>query len=172
MFLRAESVYLRALENADLDFLYALENDTSLWPVSDTRTPFSRDVLTEYLQHASADIYAARQLRLIICQHDHLRVGAIDLYDFDPAHLRAGVGLVISQAFRGRGYGTAALACIMKYGRDLLNLHQLFCSIAGSNTKSISLFHKAGFTPVGVRKDWLWTREGWQDVVELQSVFP
>lgn len=170
MFISAESIYLRALEATDLDFLYDLENDRSLWPVSDTRTPFSRHVLQAYLQQASADIYAVRQLRLVVCQHTHEPVGTIDLFDFDPAHLRAGVGLVIAAPFQGWGYGFQALSCLATYCADSLHLHQLYCSIASVNDRSISLFEKAGFSRIGVRKEWLRLREGWSDVVEFQKI--
>jgi diamine N-acetyltransferase len=170
MFIRSESIYLRALEATDLDFLYSLENDRAIWQVSDTRTPFSRFVLQEYLQQAVADIYTVRQLRLVICQHHHQAVGTIDLYDFDPAHFRAGVGLVISEPFRGFGYGFQALTCVEAYCQESLHLHQLYCSIAKDNEKSVRLFRKAGFEQIGVRKDWLRHRNGWADVVELQKL--
>ena len=40
--LKGEHIYLRALEPEDLDFVYRIENDTSLWELSDTQTPYSR----------------------------------------------------------------------------------------------------------------------------------
>lgn len=45
-------VALRALEPEDIDFLYQLENDPSLWEVSETQSPFSRKVLTAYIENA------------------------------------------------------------------------------------------------------------------------
>ncbi|HAT63056.1 MAG TPA: GNAT family N-acetyltransferase, partial [Flavobacteriaceae bacterium] len=39
MTLQGEHMYLRALEPSDLDFLYQLENDESIWEVSNTTTP-------------------------------------------------------------------------------------------------------------------------------------
>ena len=38
-------VQLRALEPEDIDFLYQLENDQTLWEVSETQAPFSRQLL-------------------------------------------------------------------------------------------------------------------------------
>jgi diamine N-acetyltransferase len=172
MFIQSQLIYLRALEATDLDFLYELENDTSIWPVSDTRVPFSRFVLQEYLQNASADIYTVRQLRLVICQHDHQPVGTIDIYDFDPGNLRAGVGLVIAQPFREKGYAFQALSALQAYCRDFLNLHQLYCSITQKNETSVRLFLKAGFEQIGLRKDWLRKPDGWLDVVEMQKILP
>ena len=40
--LKGETIYLRALEPNDLEFVYAMENDQSIWEVSNTQTPYSR----------------------------------------------------------------------------------------------------------------------------------
>jgi diamine N-acetyltransferase len=40
--LKGETIYLRALEPNDLEFVYAIENDQSIWAVSNTHTPYSR----------------------------------------------------------------------------------------------------------------------------------
>ena len=88
-------VYLRALEMEDLEFLYEVENDRSLWGVGCTNVPYSRQMLIDYIASASADIYADRQMRLIIENGQHETVGMVDLINFDPRHLRAEIGIVI-----------------------------------------------------------------------------
>ncbi|MFI0492126.1 MAG: GNAT family N-acetyltransferase, partial [Flavobacterium sp.] len=40
--LKGDNIYLRALEPNDLEFVYAMENDQSIWEVSNTQTPYSR----------------------------------------------------------------------------------------------------------------------------------
>ncbi|HUP14417.1 MAG TPA: GNAT family N-acetyltransferase [Niastella sp.] len=164
-------MYLRALERSDLDFLFTLENDVSLWCVSNTVAPFSREVLEHYLDQADQDIYAARQLRLVICTPDHQAVGAIDLFDFDPLHLRAGIGIMIREPFRRQGLAGQALKLLLHYGAQYLLLHQLYCSIAADNEASLALFRQADFQPVGTRRHWLRTPQGWADVVEMQKIF-
>src|SRR5690606_29084336 len=94
--LQGKNIYLRALEPTDLDFLYQVENDESLWEVSNTTTPFSYFVLKEYLENSFRDIYEVKQLRLVICKTENeSSIGFIDLYDFDPVHKRVGIGIVI-----------------------------------------------------------------------------
>ena len=56
---------LRALEPSDLHWLYAVENETALWQVSDTLTPFSSALLARYIENAQRDIYSEKQLRLV-----------------------------------------------------------------------------------------------------------
>ena len=169
--LRDSLIFLRALEAEDLDFLYALENDSSLWHVSDAVTPVSRYTLQKYLDNSAADFHEVRQLRLVICAAANGRaVGTIDLFDFEPRHQRAGVGIAVLQNERKSGFARAALKLLTIYARQTLYLHQLFCTIGADNTASQRLFEQAGFQFIGVRKDWLRTVEGWQNVVEYQCL--
>ena len=156
MILQGENIHLRALEPTDLDFLYALENDTSLWHVSDTITPFSKYVLTHYLENSHRDVFEVKQVRLMIA---HLKtkqcIGCIDLFDFNPQHNRVGVGLVIfDTAHRSKGFATESLKLICAYAKEQLKVHQIFANISVQNKESISLFEKVGFLKTGVKKDW------------------
>ncbi len=170
MCLKNERIYLRALEPNDLDFLYTLENDTSIWLVSNTTTPYARHVLQTYLDQATADIYTVKQLRLLICTHQHQAVGAIDLFDFEPKHLRAGIGIVIAAAFRQQGYASEALQLLLDYCREQLLLHQVYCSVISTNQESLQLFKQAGFQAIGTRCEWIKTAAGWLDLVEFQKI--
>lgn len=170
MFLQNAHIYLRALEPTDLDFLYSLENDPAIWPVSNTTTPYAKHVLQQYLEQATADIYTVKQVRFLICTSRHQAVGAIDLFDFDPTHRRAGVGIVIAPPYRQQQYATAALQLLLQYCREQLFLHQVFCSVSSANQSSIRLFEQAGFTTVGIRYQWLKTGDGWQDTIEFQKI--
>jgi diamine N-acetyltransferase len=173
MFLKGDHTYLRALEPSDLDFLYTLENDTSVWHVGNTLTPYSKFVLEQYLENAALDIYTIKQLRLVICNHEQETIGAIDLFDFDPLNRRAGIGIVISAPYRGKGYAADALGLLLRYCQHTLQLHQVYCSVTATNHTSIKLFKNAGFEEVGIRKEWMRKSDGsWDDVVEMQRVFP
>ena len=164
-------VTLRALEPDDLEFLYALENDPDVWGVSDTLAPVSRHALREYLRHAAADFYVVRQLRLVITTEiGSPAVGVVDLFDYDPLHQRAGVGITILASERRHGYARQALDLLREYAREVLRLHQLYATVGGSNRASTKLFRAAGFRRVGIRHDWLRTAAGWQDAVEWQCL--
>ncbi|WP_281232183.1 GNAT family N-acetyltransferase [Flavobacterium gelatinilyticum] len=155
--LKGESIYLRALEPEDLEFVYSMENDQSIWEVSNTNTPYSRYLIRQYLENARQDIYEARQLRLAICQDDDFpAIGLIDLFEFDPKNNRAGVGIVIEKKEnRGQNIGSEALELLIKYSFHNLNLHQLYANISTNNEASIALFTKFGFEKIGIKKDWI-----------------
>lgn len=100
-----------------------------------------------------------------------LPVGALDLYEFDPQHRRAGVGILVHDpAQRGKGYAADALAVACEYAREVLGLHQLWCSVGAENAASLSLFRHAGFSEIGIKRDWLWTADGFQDEVLMQKI--
>ena len=40
--LKGNTVFLRALEPEDLEFVYAIENNENIWEVSNTITPYSK----------------------------------------------------------------------------------------------------------------------------------
>jgi len=164
-------ISLRALEPDDLEFLFQLENDPSIWGVSDTLAPVSRQVLREYLEHATADFYVVRQLRLVVTtENDGRPVGIVDLFDFDPLHQRAGVGITILGAERRHGYARQALELLKRYAAHTLRLHQLFATVGADNRPSLRLFRAAGFRRVGRRQQWLRQAEGWEDAVEFQCL--
>jgi len=156
--LQGEHIYLRAIESQDLEFLYQLENDPSVWELSGTVTPYSKKVLQLYLDNAHRDIYEVKQLRLCICSKTHEAIGLIDIFDFDPKHLRAGVGIIVlNEKDRNKGVGAEALDLVLNYVFSVLNLHQLYANIIETNTASIRLFEKKGFKKVGLKKDWLYS---------------
>lgn len=166
-----EKVVLRAIEPNDLDFLYTTENTSNLWEVSDTVTPFSKYILEQYINESHRDIYDAKQLRLAICLQNDVLIGFIDLFEFNPQHLRAGVGLVItSKTHRGKGYAKDALHVFIKYCFDILNLHQLYCDIHEENTSSVQLFESCGFEKSGIKKDWNFKNGVYKSVLMFQLI--
>ena len=151
--LKGEKVWLRALEPEDLDFLYQIENDESIWEVSHTISPYSKWVLKQYLANAQQDIYESKQLRLVICDSKNETVGLIDLFDFDPHHKRVGLGILVHTQQK-KGYATEALQLVIAYAFSQFDLNQVYVNISEDNSLSISLFENLNFKLIGVKKDW------------------
>lgn len=163
--LKGNTVFLRALEPEDLDFIYEIENDETIWNVSNTNTPYSKFLIRQYLENAHHDIFEAKQLRLAICKNDtETPIGLIDLFDFDPNNNRAGIGIVIKEnQDRNSGFGSESLALLINYSFSKLNLHQLFANIDPQNSASITLFTKFGFLKIGTKKQWNLVNGSYQD---------
>ncbi|MDN3494035.1 GNAT family N-acetyltransferase [Winogradskyella bathintestinalis] len=148
-------IYLRALEPEDLDFVHSIENDTKLWHLSDTQTPYSRFLIKQYLQNAQQDIFEAKQLRLAICNSSDNTIGLIDVFDFDIKNKRAGIGILIQNVKnRNKGLGKEALNLLVDYCFQTLHLHQVYANISEANSASLKLFENNGFIKIGLKKDW------------------
>ncbi|MDL2303569.1 GNAT family N-acetyltransferase [Dysgonomonas sp. OttesenSCG-928-D17] len=166
MLLKNTEILLRAVEPEDLDTLYKWENSTALWIHGNTLAPYSKLVLRQYINDAlEMDIYQSRQLRLMVdLAGSDTTIGTVDLYDIDGHHRRAGIGILIDENYRQKGYASQALLLMQEYAFNFLYLHQLYAYISASNIKSISLFEKSDYKEVGVLKDWIQRSETFEDV--------
>ena len=170
--MKNDTIELRPLEPTDLDTLYNWENDSTLWVVSDTVAPYSRAALWQYLENYTGDIYAQRQLRLMITlAGDGTPIGTIDFLNFDPLNNRAELGLFIASEHRGKGLGRQALELLTAYASEHLGLRQLYVFIALDNTVCLKMFEDYGYRRVGVIQSWVKRGSTYRDVALLQMVF-
>ena len=143
--LKGQNISMRALEPSDLELLYDWENDSSIWKVSQTITPYSKHILAKFLENAHLDIFTTKQLRLMIVK-DGLSIGTIELFDYDPVNSRAGIGILIAQENeRRKGYAKEALKLMIEYAFKHLKINQLYCNISSSNKISLNLFSSLDF---------------------------
>lgn len=167
-----DSVRLRAPEPSDVDCLFLWENDTTIWESGNAVAPYSRQQLWEYVQNYDADIFKSRQLRFIIENAESReKMGTIDLYDFDPVHNRAFVGILIAPQYRRKHVGYRTLGLLIDYAKSYLCLHQLACVTTARNTACVNLFLKSGFQHTGILKSWVKGESGYSDAVTLQYIF-
>jgi diamine N-acetyltransferase len=169
--LQGTYINLRALEPEDLKFLFEIENNESFWEVSHTQTPFSKFILKQYLENAHLDIYEAKQLRLAIKDNiSSNTIGMIDLFDFNPQHKRAGIGILIHPDYQQKGFASEALQLLVNYSFTHLQLHQLYANITDDNTNSIRLFTKHNFKEIGIKKDWILTNRIYKNEILFQLI--
>lgn len=167
--IKKPKIRLRAIEPKDIDFLYDTENNIDLWELSNTTNPFSKYILEKYLNNSHKDIFTTKQVRFVIESIKEKKVvGMIDLFDYEPIHLRAGVGINIIKNEQRKNYAESALIILKEYCFNILRLNQVYCNISSDNKASIKLFEKVGFKFSGKKKQWLNTSEGFKDVLFYQ----
>lgn len=167
--LQNDKIRLRALEPQDLDKLYQWENLPELWPVGNTRNPYSRYMLKQYILNSDKDIYETHQLRLMMVSvASGETIGTVDLFDFDIHNSRIALGLYVDQAFQGQGFAKAALKLTEEYVFNFLQVKQLYCHIAETNTASRTMFEREGYEPHGVLKNWIKTPNGFDNIIVFQ----
>lgn len=165
-------VCLRAMEPEDLDVLYGLENDPEMWDISNFSSPYSRYAIRQYIASSQCDLYADRQLRLMVELHSTgVVLGTADITDFVPRHGRGEVGIAMLSAYRGQGYATETLDLLCGYAFGFLGLHQLTAHVASGNEASLRLFKACGFVPCGLLRQWWRSSAGhYADVVLMQRL--
>lgn len=163
---------LRAPEPEDLDVLFGMENDSSIWVVSGNAVPYSRYQIKKYIQQSQHDFYTDRQIRfMIVREADGVVMGSVDLTDIDPYNGRAEVGIALLSEYRGQGIASAVLSIVSGYAKSVIRLHQLFCLVPADNEKSVNLFASNGFAESGRLRQWLVQEESYSDVLILQKFF-
>lgn len=169
MKLTDDKITLRALEPTDIDVMYRWENDAELWRYGSTVAPFSRKQIWEYIAGYDADIYSARQLRLMIVDNASGDVvGAIDITDYDPVNQRAAIGIFVDRSYQRKGFASAAIRLVEGYCAERLGMHQLWAMVPGDNTPSRSLFTSSGYKISGRLQSWLKTRTSYCDAYIYQ----
>jgi diamine N-acetyltransferase len=102
-------------------------------------------------------------------EKDGIAIGTIELFDFEPIHMRAGLGIwIVNESDRRQGYAKEALSLIIEYAFFKLQLNQLYCNIASSNQPSINLFSSLDFMLIGVKKKWNKSPNAWEDELMFQ----
>ena len=170
MLLKGNNIKLRALEPSDLELIYSWENNTKIWEISNTLVPFSKFVLKQYLETQHLDIYTTKQLRLVLVDKNNDPVGLIDLFEFEPKHKRAGVGILIDANQRGKGYAREALELLENYCFNHLDLKQVYANIGFDNLVSLNLFESLGYQKVGIKREWIKTSYGFVDEFLYQKI--
>ena len=160
---------LRALEPNDLELIYEVENDKSLWVYSNTSSPFSRHTLKKFIENSHLDIIEHKQLRLVIAD-DEQSYGFIDLYDYDFINRRVGLGIIIFKKYRSKGIGLSSLQLTENYLLEHVPIHQVYANISSTNKESISLFEKSNFVNVGLKKDWIFYNNKFNDELLFQKI--
>ncbi len=160
---------LRAPEPEDIEVMMRYENDTEVWQMSNTTGPYSRYQLKQYIEQTENDLFADRQLRLMVEDTEGRVVGVVDVCTFDPLHSRAEVGILVDKSYRQKGIGQAALAMLEAHLFGRLGIHQLYAYIGVDNEPCRRLFASLGYKESGVLKDWMRVGSSYMDVLIVQK---
>ena len=150
---QGNGIRLRAPEPEDLEVMFRFENATDVWEMSNTTGPYSRFQLKQYIEQTQNDLFADRQLRLMIENGNRQ------------------VGIMVDKSCRRQGIGRNALALLEEHCFRYLGIHQLFAYIAVENLPSRRLFAACGYKESAVLKEWAHTfGGGYTDVLVVQKL--
>ncbi len=147
-----------ALREVSRNFLVPWE---PTWPEDDlTRGAFRRR-LKRYADDQRSDLAYAF---LIFRASDNAMVGGLTLANIRRGVAQAGsIGYWVGAPFARKGYMTAAVRALIPYCFKTLRLHRLEAACIPSNTASVGLLEKTGFTREGYARSYLCINGTWQD---------
>jgi ribosomal-protein-alanine N-acetyltransferase len=169
LLVRGEGVYLRAprladyepwaqLREASRDFLTPWE---PTWPADDLLRPAFRRRIRRYNEEMRVD--QAYPLFLFRAADDAL-LGGLTLSNVRRGVVQAAtLGYWMGAPHAGKGYMTAGVRAVIPFVFDRLRLHRLEAACLPSNSSSIHLLEKVGFTREGLARSYLCIDGLWQD---------
>jgi diamine N-acetyltransferase len=163
MWLKNETLRLRALEESDLNMLYDWENDSNNWLYTSTLMPYSKHTLLEYIRNCQTDIFALETLKLVIELTDGTAVGTLDVFNIDHFNGRAELGVFVDSKYRGHGYATVAYNLFKDYAFKYLGWVNLYSIIPQKNSPMHNAAIRAGFSKTATLEKWIKTPQGYED---------
>ena len=132
-----------------------------IWPSDDlTRSGFRRR-LRRYAEDVSAD---RAYPFLVFRESDDALIGGITLANVRRGIVQAGtIGYWVGQQFTGQGVMTTALRVLLPTLFGELSLHRIEAACIPTNTPSVRVLEKCGFTREGLARRYLCINGVWQD---------
>lgn len=139
-------ILLRTPVQSDLACLLKWENDIENWQVSGTSTPFSEELMTQFIA-SDHDLVKHQQLRLMIVLRTSKEVvGTLDLFEYNQEHGTVGIGILIGEKLhRNKGLAKKAIELLLMKAKETWALKAVIASMFVNNKASLSLFKSLGF---------------------------
>lgn len=99
-------------------------------------------------------------------------IGKVSLYLFDAQSRRAETGYVLGRPWWRRGLMSEALAAVLRYAFDDLELHRIEADVDPEHAASLALLSKFGFRREGLFRDRWHVHGKWHDSVMLGLLAP
>lgn len=161
--LTGPNVRLRPLAESDEGALYEIAADDSSWEErNDTPpTPLTRAAFAERFRARLAN---SDEVHFVIEVGGSV-VGRCDLFAVDLFARHAEVGIALTGTARGKGYGTEALALLVRYAFERRNLRRVHLRTIATNAAAIASYTKVGFVREGQLRESAWVRGSYVDEV-------
>jgi RimJ/RimL family protein N-acetyltransferase len=166
-----KTLYLRAFETTDLNYLINLRSQSDLLAFTVGNSYFGSSEYTKKLLNENL-ISDGKNLYLMICKVvDKEPVGYISLIDIDHVNKRALIGgVIIDPYFSGNGYGTLAIKEALDFLFFQQNMNKVYGYWLSSNAPSLKIAKKLGFQEEGLLRKHVFKNKMYNDVFIL-SIF-
>jgi RimJ/RimL family protein N-acetyltransferase len=155
-----EAVLLRGWSEADVPAIVAACRDPTIarWTAM-IPSPYNENDALEWITGQGPARRDGRALELAITGRQSGEIfGAVALSNVSQVQLRSGVGYWLAPQARGRGYATAAVRLVARWGFDRLGLARLELFTDVDNVDSQNVATRCGFRREGLLRSHLLVR--------------
>ncbi|WLR46645.1 GNAT family protein [Halobacillus litoralis] len=151
--LEDDRVYLRPLEQEDLDLFYT----KALWDregrrLTGTQTVFSRKGVQHWFDRISMD--DSRVDLVIFLQETDQLIGDIAMLDIDYQNRKSVFRIsIFDKKYWGYGYGTESISLLLRYGFEMLNMNRIGLDVFSFNKRALKCYQNLGFREEGRLRD-------------------
>ena len=159
-------IYLRKLEESDLDRTWEWINDPDIFNAIGVHVPVSKAAQKRWFAELDA---SSLKIVFAIClkeQDKHIGNVSLDLIDYRHRNARLSI-FVADPELRGGNVGTRAIRLLIEYAFDFLNLHRLYCKTTAGNEKILNFYKKLGFKIEGQLREHEYIKGQYVDKVML-----
>lgn len=143
MNLTAKRIFLRPLNLTDAHVLFEQTQDETLRYLTGTTATFSIEQIEQHILSIQAD---PSRFDFAICLNSGEIIGECSILDIEAELKQAGFRISMrALPWTGQGYGTEAIACIIRFCFEELRLHQLELEVFSHNERAIAAYKKVGF---------------------------
>lgn len=143
MNLTAKRIFLRPLDVTDAHVLFEQTQDETLRFLTGTTATFSIEQIEQHILSIQAD---PSRFDFAICLNSGEIIGECSILDIEAELKQAGFRISMrALPWTGQGYGTEAIACIIRFCFEELRLHQLELEVFSHNERAIASYKKVGF---------------------------
>lgn len=141
-------IYLRKLEETDLDRTWKWINDPDIYLTIGIRIPVAKTAQKRWFNELDA---SSSKIVFAIClKEEDKHVGNASLDLIDHRHRNARLSIFIADSkLRGKNIGTRAMKLLIEYAFNFLNLHRLYCKTTAGDEKVLAFYKKLGFQVEG-----------------------
>jgi len=156
-----ERLLLRPLDLTDAEALFAFFSDAEVMRYWSTRPWTSIEQAEAFIEQSQQGIETGQCLRLGIVRRPDLNlIGQCTLFGINSSCRRAEIGYSLGRLNWGNGFANEALAALITYAFETMNLNRIEADIDPRNTGSARVLHRLGFSKEGyLRERWIVGKE-------------
>lgn len=152
--LETERLILREVEDKDVEQLFEILSDPEVAKFDYFYPVTSEGEAKEFIERYKIELKDKEEITWgIILKETNKLIGICNFGNFNEEARRAETGYDIIQTEWGKGYATEAIAAIIDYGFNSMNLNRIEGMVTPGNDASVKVLKKLNFVHEGVVRE-------------------